>query len=128
VTNLSFGPFELDLELAELRRLGQPVRLRAQAIRLLRLLATRAGMVVTRDEIQRELWADGTFVDFEHSINVCIRQIRSALGDNHDRQQYIQTLPRRGYRFAAAVVLNGDPDRSWLQFPTVRREEGAAAS
>jgi DNA-binding winged helix-turn-helix (wHTH) protein len=127
VANLSFGPFEIDLERAVLRRAGVTIHLRSQAVRLLILLATRAGEVVSREEIQRALWSDGTFVDFEHSINVCIRQIRGALGDTHDRQQFIETLPRRGYRFAAAVVLRGNLDAPVLRQAAVERERQMAA-
>ena len=71
---------------------------------MLALLASRAGQVVTRDEIQKEVWGEETFVDFEHGLNQCIKQIRTALNDNADKPLYVETLPRRGYRFLAPVV------------------------
>jgi TolB-like protein/DNA-binding winged helix-turn-helix (wHTH) protein/Tfp pilus assembly protein PilF len=79
------------------------IKLQPQPFRLLLLLAERAGRVVTREEIQRRLWSDSTFVDFEHGINFSINQIRGALADSADTPRYIETLQRRGYRFIAAV-------------------------
>ena len=100
---LRFGPFEVDIRGVELRRNGEPVKLSPQPVRLLTLLALRSGEVVTRDEIQRELWCDGTHVDFDQGLNFCIRQIREALGDAAQTPRYIETLPRRGYRFLVPV-------------------------
>jgi DNA-binding winged helix-turn-helix (wHTH) protein/Tol biopolymer transport system component len=100
---ICFGPFELDLAAGELRKGGILVKLQPQPIQVLRLLAEHAGTLVTRKEIQRCLWSESTFVDFEHGINFSINQIRSALADNAEKPRYIETLPRRGYRFIAAV-------------------------
>lgn len=100
---ICFGPFELDLAAGELRKGGILVKLQPQPFQVLRLLAERAGSVVTREEIQRCLWSESTFVDFEHGINFSINQIRGALADNPEKPRYIETLPRRGYRFIAAV-------------------------
>jgi eukaryotic-like serine/threonine-protein kinase len=100
---LRFGPFELDLETTELKRCGLRVKLQLQPSRVLALLASRPGRLLTREEIQHEVWPDGTFVDFEQAVNFCIRQIRSALGDHAVTPLYIETLPRRGYRFIAPV-------------------------
>jgi DNA-binding winged helix-turn-helix (wHTH) protein/tetratricopeptide (TPR) repeat protein len=99
-----FGGFELNLESEELSKSGIPVKLPPQPLKLLALLAGHASQVVTRDQIQKELWAGETFVDFDHGVNKCINQIRTVLGDNADRPLYIETLPRRGYRFVAPVI------------------------
>jgi DNA-binding winged helix-turn-helix (wHTH) protein len=99
VQALRFGPFELDLRSGELRRSGVLVHLQPQPSKVLELLALRAGELVTREEIQKELWPAGTFVDFEQSLNFCVRQIRSALGDSALSPRYLETLPRRGYRW-----------------------------
>jgi len=100
---LRFGPFELDSETEQLRRSGIDVRLPRQPFRILLLLISRAGEVVSREEIHAAIWGDDTYVDFDHGINSAIRQIRSALCDNAELPRYIRTLPRRGYSFIAAV-------------------------
>jgi len=87
----------------ELRKTGILIKLQPQPFRVLLLLAERAGTVVTREEIQQHLWSESTFVDFEHGINFSINQIRGALVDNAEKPRYIETLPRRGYRFIASV-------------------------
>jgi DNA-binding winged helix-turn-helix (wHTH) protein/tetratricopeptide (TPR) repeat protein len=105
-----FGVFELDLPGSTLRnRSGVEVHLQQQPFRLLALLVSRRGEVVGREEIRRHLWSDQTFVDFEHSVNFCIRQIRAALGDDAKSPRYIETLPRRGYRFIAPVEAEDPP-------------------
>ena len=104
VKALRFGAFEMDLRAGELRRAGNLVRLQPQPFKVLALLACRAGEVVTREEIQAEVWPAGTFVDFEQSLNFCIRQIRSALGDSALTPRYVETLPRRGYRWVGQPV------------------------
>src|SRR5271156_2038704 len=101
--NLRFGPFELDVVAGELRNAGILIKLHPQPFHVLLLLANRAGTVVTREDIKRDLWSDSTFVDFEHGINFAINQIRGALADSADRPRYIETLPRRGYRFFPQV-------------------------
>src|SRR4029077_11447556 len=93
-------------------------KLQPQPFQVLLLLAGRAGTVVTREEIQRNLWRDSTFVDFEHGINFAINQIRGALADSADRPRYIETLPRRGYRFIAVVTHDG-PAKVQVAFPSV---------
>ena len=100
---LRFGPFELDPETEELKRSGTLVRLARQPFHILVLLISRAGEVVSREEIHAAIWGDETYVDFEHGINSAIRQIRSALCDNAEQPRYIRTLPRRGYSFIADV-------------------------
>jgi len=99
VVALRFGSFELDLRSGEMRRAGVLMRLQPQPFKVLALLACRPGELVTREEIQKEVWPAGTFVDFEQSLNFCIRQIRSALGDSALSPRFVETLPRRGYRF-----------------------------
>jgi TolB-like protein/DNA-binding winged helix-turn-helix (wHTH) protein/Tfp pilus assembly protein PilF len=100
---LRFGVFELDLDTGELRKSGRAVRLRPQAAKVLAVLASRPGQLVTREDLQEELWGQETFVDFEHGINLCIREIRAALGDDAVTPRYVETLPRHGYRFIAPI-------------------------
>lgn len=104
---LCFGEFELEVGPDELRRQGRRVKLQPQPSRLLSLLARKAGALVTRDEIRRELWPEGTFVDFDQSVNFAIRQIRDVLRDAPDRPLFIETVPKRGYRFIAPVERRG---------------------
>jgi TolB-like protein/DNA-binding winged helix-turn-helix (wHTH) protein len=107
---LRFSVFELDLLTLELRRSGRLVRLQQQPAKVLALLARRRGELVTRDEIRCEVWAADTFVDFEQGLNFCVRQIRAALGDNAEAPRFVETLPRRGYRFIAPVEALGEPE------------------
>ena len=107
---LRFGAFELHLTSGELRRHGDLVKLPPQPFKVLEALVQRGGEVVTREEIRQQVWRGDTFVDFDQGLNFCIRQIREALGDNADSPQYIETLPRRGYRFVAPVG-SGDAGR-----------------
>jgi TolB-like protein/DNA-binding winged helix-turn-helix (wHTH) protein/Tfp pilus assembly protein PilF len=100
---LRFGPFELERCSGELRRAGVLIKLQAQQSQLLLLLAGRSGEVVTRDEIRRSLWGEN-FVDFDRSINLCVNKIREALDDNPQNPRFIETLPRKGYRFIAPVA------------------------
>jgi DNA-binding winged helix-turn-helix (wHTH) protein len=89
------------------------VRLQEQPFQIMRLLLVRPGALVTRDQLRSRLWPDGTYVDFEHSLNAAVKRLRAALGDNAKAPQYIETLPRRGYRWInAAIPLDGRPDRS----------------
>lgn len=101
---LKFGVFELNLDTQELRKFGTLTKLRPQPFRLLVLLASHAGQVVTREEIQEQLWGEDTYVDFEHGMNKCVKQVRTALGDDVNKPVYIETVPRQGYRFLAPVV------------------------
>lgn len=98
-----FGEFEVDLRSRELRKGGARVRLQDQPFQILTMLLARGGDVVTREEIRDRLWPDGTFVDFEHSMNAAIKRLRAALGDTADDPKFVETLHRRGYRFVAAV-------------------------
>ncbi|MGA7833241.1 MAG: transcriptional regulator [Terracidiphilus sp.] len=98
-----FGVFEADAGTGELRRQGLRVKLNAQPFRVLCLLLERPGEVLTREEICRDLWPDGTFVDYEHSLNSAVNRIREALGDKAGHPRFLETLARRGYRFVAPV-------------------------
>jgi len=108
---IRFGPFALDPTSPELRKGGYPVRLQPQALAVLLLLTERAGQIVSREEIHKHIWGNDTFVDFERGINFAINQIRAALGDDADKPRYVETIPRRGYRFIAAIE-NGEPPRA----------------
>jgi DNA-binding winged helix-turn-helix (wHTH) protein/TolB-like protein/tetratricopeptide (TPR) repeat protein len=98
-----FGLFEFDARTGELRRHGQLVKLSPQPAKVLALLLARPGDLVFRDDLRKELWGDDTFVDFERGLNFCILQVRAALGDASDNPRFVQTVPRRGYRFIAPV-------------------------
>src|SRR5215472_16694452 len=100
---IRFERFEFDLSTGELHKNGQPVRLQGQPARLLSLLASRPGELVTRAEIQKTLWPDGRFVEFEHAINTAIKKVREALEDDPEAPRFIETLPKLGYRFTATV-------------------------
>ena len=102
---VTFGVFHLDFAKGRLSKFGTPVRLKPQPLKLLLLLVQRPGEVVTREEIQQQLWGDSnTFVDFDLGLNHCIRQIRAVLGDDAAAPRYVETVPRSGYRFIAPVT------------------------
>src|SRR5919106_4391361 len=108
-----FGIFDFSPSTGELWRDGVPVRLQAQPARLLAALVARAGQVVTRETLQREIWGDGTHVDFERGLNFCIAQVRGALGDSADSPRFIETVPKQGYRFVAPVRwIGSESDRA----------------
>lgn len=100
---LKFGLFELDPKTQQLCKAGVPLRIQPQPFKVLAVLASSGGRIVTREELRRELWGAETFVDFEQGVNYCIRQIRTVLGDEAQSPHYIETIPRRGYRFIATV-------------------------
>ena len=102
-TRFRFDAFELDPASGELRKAGRLLKLQPQPFRVLALLIEHADQLVSREEIQRCLWQDSTFVDFEHGINFSINQIRAALGDSAAKPRYVETLPRRGYRFVGKL-------------------------
>jgi DNA-binding winged helix-turn-helix (wHTH) protein len=109
----SFGVFEIDRRSGELRKGGVRVRLAAQPFEVLLALLDRAGQVVTRDELQRRIWPADTFVDFDRGLNKAVNRLRDALGDTADSPRFIETIPKRGYRFIA---------------PVQQRDAGSAAS
>ncbi len=104
---IRFGPFELDLQCEELRRDGTHLKLQGQPIHILELLVEKPGELVSRDEIRQRLWSGDTFLDFDHSLNAAVQRLRQALGDEVDTPHYIETLPRRGYRFIGEIHHGG---------------------
>jgi DNA-binding winged helix-turn-helix (wHTH) protein len=126
---IRFGVFEAYLRSGELRKNGLKVRLPGQPFEVLAMMLERPGEVVTREELQKRLWPDGTFVDFDHSLNNAINKIREVLGDSAESPRFVETLARRGYRFIAPVETLD------LQSPMLpsggrgpRLESGVAAS
>ena len=103
IGSMHFGPFELSTESSELRKHGQRLKLSGQAIDVLLMLASNAGRLVTREELQRKLWPGDSFGDFEHGLNAAVNRLRETLGDSATDPTYIETVPRRGYRFIARV-------------------------
>ncbi len=99
-----FAAFELDLRTGELRKSGVRINLPDQPFQVLKTLLDRSGELVTREELRQRLWSAETFVDFEHGLNAAVRRLRDALGDSADVPRFIETLPRRGYRFIAPVI------------------------
>jgi Tol biopolymer transport system component/DNA-binding winged helix-turn-helix (wHTH) protein len=113
LTSIPFGPFEVDLRTEELRKEGVRLHLPGQSFQILKALLTRPGELVTREELRRELWPLDTFGDFEHGLNAAVNKLRQVLGDNADAPRFIETLPRRGYRFIGSGLplktTKGDP-------------------
>jgi TolB-like protein/DNA-binding winged helix-turn-helix (wHTH) protein/Flp pilus assembly protein TadD len=107
---LSFGPFTVDLRLGELRKQGTRIRLQEQPLRVLAVLLERPGDLVTRDELRQRRWPADTFVDFDHGLNAAINRLREPLGDSAEQPRYIETIPRRGYRFVAPVEVIGSEE------------------
>jgi len=99
-----FGTFEVDVRAGELRKQGVRVKLQEQPFHVLIVLLQCAGEVVTREELRNQNWPADTFVDFDNSLNTAINKLREALGDAADNPRFIETLPRRGYRFIAPVT------------------------
>src|ERR1700704_4403047 len=101
---LRFGVFEEDLRSGELRKQGVRIKLQEQPFHVLTVLLQRPGEVVTREELRNQNWPADTFVDFDNSLNTAINKLREALGASADNSRFIETLPRRGYRFIAPVT------------------------
>src|SRR5262249_52888743 len=124
---IRFGPFELCPSSRELYKFSTKLKLRPQPFQVLDLLLRHAGSVVTREQLQQQLWPADTFVDFEHSLNTAIKELRAVLNDSAAQPRYIQTLPRLGYRFifpvergthelqAKAVPITAKPASASLQ-------------
>jgi DNA-binding winged helix-turn-helix (wHTH) protein len=102
---IRFADFEFDARTHELRRNGRAVPIERQPALALSLLVTRAGRLVTRDDLRASIWPAGTFVDFDRGLNYCLRQVRLALGDDAKAPRFIETVPRQGYRFIAAIRI-----------------------
>jgi DNA-binding winged helix-turn-helix (wHTH) protein len=109
---LRFDSFEQDLQAGVLRKRGVKLRLQGQPIQVLGILLQSAGNLVTREELRNQLWSADTFVDFDHSLHNAIARIREVLGDSADTPKYIETLPRRGYRFIGSVE---DVEAPWIE-------------
>ncbi len=111
-----FGVFELDLRSGDLRKAGARLNLPDQPLQFLTALLERPGELVTRDELRQRLWAEETFVDFEHGLNAAVKRLRDTLGDSADTPRFIETVPRRGYRFISPVDRDDDRSES-VQLP-----------
>lgn len=123
-----FGAFEADAATGELRRQGIRVRLNTQPFQVLTMLLERPGELLTREEIARELWPDGTFVDYEHGLNSAINRIREALGDTAGNPRFVETLARRGYRFVAPVERIGPDAEAPAAEPVLPQADSPAVS
>ena len=122
-----FGTFEVDLEGGELRRSGLKIRLQEQPFRMLALLLEHPGKVVTREELRSTLWPADTFVDFDQSLGTAVSKVRQALGDSADNPSYVETVPRRGYRFVAQVERVGEAASHPRGMPLAGLTQRAAA-
>ena len=114
---LRFDNFELDVRAGELRKRGVRLRLQGQPLQVLAVLLKRAGDIVTREELRAQIWTTDTFVDFDHSLHNAIARLREVLGDSAERPRYVETLPRRGYRFIAPVDAGDLPAPSGASDP-----------
>jgi cholera toxin transcriptional activator len=108
----TFGPYRADLRTGELRKHGIRLRLQEQPFQVLAMLLSNPGDLVTREQLQKRLWAGDTFVDFDHGLNTAINKLREVLSDSSASPKYIETLPRRGYRFVAAVEFTNGAAKS----------------
>src|SRR5690348_13976421 len=105
-----FGAFEINLQSGELYKNGTRLRLTGQPFHVLAALVERAGEIVTREELHSKLWPSDTFVDFDHGLNNAVARIREILNDSSDAPRYVETIPRRGYRFVAPVDTQAASD------------------
>jgi DNA-binding winged helix-turn-helix (wHTH) protein len=106
VERARIGPFEVNFQLGELRKNGVRLKIHDQPLEILAMLLSRPGELVTREEIRQRLWPSGTFVDFDNGLNSAINRLRGVLGDSAESPKFIETIPRRGYRFIAEVSSN----------------------
>jgi DNA-binding winged helix-turn-helix (wHTH) protein len=111
-----FGVYEVDTRRVELRRNGTAIKLREQPFSILVHLLEHAGEIVSREELRRVLWPSDTFVDFDHSLSMAVMNLREALGDSSDSPLYIETIPKRGYRFIAPVITGSDSRNGHANF------------
>jgi DNA-binding winged helix-turn-helix (wHTH) protein len=102
---LRFGTFEVDVPTAELRKNGLKLKMQEQPFQILCMLLEHPGEVVTREQLRSRLWLADTFVDFDHGLNAAVKRLRDALGDDPDNPRFVETVPRRGYRFLATVSM-----------------------
>ena len=106
---LQFGTYEIALHSGELRKAGVRIKVQQQPLKLLEILLEHPGEVVTREQLRSRIWPNESFGDFDQAVNVAIAKLRGALGDSADNPRYIETLPRRGYRFIAQVAVVNRP-------------------
>ena len=129
--HIRFGEFQLDLETAELRNNGTKSSLQGQPLQILAMLLERPGRLVTREELKKRLWPTDTFVDFDQSLNRAVNRLREALGDSAEQPHFVETLPRRGYRFIAPVThgMGGTaaaaPVYPWLASVDTAEQDGS---
>src|ERR1700674_1061184 len=102
-----FGTYEVSLQSGEVRKAGLRIKLQQQPMKLLEILLERPGEVVTREELRSRVWPNESFGDFDQALNIAIGKLRSALGDSAENPRFIETLPKRGYRFIAEVSVVG---------------------
>ena len=129
---IRFGAFEVDLKAGELRRNGLKIKLQEQPFQVLAMLLRHPGEVVTREELQRTVWPADTFVDFDRGLNKAVNKIREALNDSADNPRFVETLPRRGYRFIApvdssAAIGDPSPGPAGRDHPLPQGDEGVVA-
>src|SRR5881392_2976024 len=110
LAKVRFGVFETDLRAGELRKCGIRIKVQSKPFKLLAILLTHAGELVTREELRREIWGSETVVNFDHSLGTALNKVREALGDSAENPHYIETLAKRGYRFIAPVERLDPPD------------------
>src|SRR5262245_22240277 len=122
-----FGLFEADATRGTLTRNGARVKIQDQPFRVLILLLERPGEIVRREELRQKLWPEGTFVDFDGSLNVILKKLRAAIDDDSDNPRFIETVPRRGYRFIAPVSADRKPEPMAVATPDVATIRSATA-
>jgi eukaryotic-like serine/threonine-protein kinase len=118
--NVRFESFEADLQSGELRKHGVRVPLQGQPFQVFAILLQHSGKLVTREELRQQLWPQDTFVDFDHGLNTAITKIRAALGDSAENPRFVETMPRRGYRFVAPIIPHLEPAKVPVQGSRIR--------
>src|SRR6204780_327861 len=114
---IRFGEFEADLHAGEIRKSGSRIKPQDQPFRVLQILLEHPGDLVTREELQSRIWPEDSFGDFDHAVNVAVGKLRAALGDSSENPSFIETVPRRGYRFVAR--LDEDPVDADPRLPAI---------
>jgi len=126
-SQVRFGAYQVDLRTGELRKHGNKIRLAGRPFQILAMLLEQPGELLTRKELQSRLWPADTFVDFEHGVNAAVQTLRRALCDSHKQPRYIETLPRRGYRFIASIDGVESPRPIRLQASSKHHAQSAPA-
>src|SRR6202451_3578308 len=119
-----FGTYEVSLQSGEVRKSGLRIRIQQQPLKLLGILLEHPGEVVTREELRSRVWAEESFGDFDQAVNIAIAKLRSALGDSAENPRFIETLPKRGYRFIADVSVVDTDGRPKRQEPVAGDRSG----